>query len=90
MKGKEGIKSEDVKPPTSSFGHVSRDVGSASGGELSQARLVNVRVLANKEFCGKVASALEPLGLVVTGFEEDPQRNPGIFRMFLAGRLRGS
>lgn len=49
------------------------------------AALINVRVLANKQFCERIAATLEPLGLIITGFKEDPYGNAGVFRMFLVG-----
>lgn len=63
-----------------------RGRGSKLDEELSKVQLVNVRVLANKAFCQKVTAALEPLGLVVTGFEPDPQGTPNTYRLFLVGR----
>lgn len=73
-----------VKPSPSSL-----DSGKTSDEEAPRVGLVNVRnvrVLADKNFCRKVAAALEPLGLITTGFEPDPKGTPNVYRMFLAGR----
>jgi hypothetical protein len=89
MKGKDVFETGGAEPQANSSGHISHSVGSPLDERLSKARLVNVRVLANKESCLKIATALEPLALVVTGFQEDPLGNLGVFRMFLAGMARG-
>jgi len=70
-----------VKPSPSSLGS-----GKMSDEEAPGVGLVNVRVLGGRDFCKKVAAALEPLGLITTGFEPDPHGTPNVFRMFLAGR----
>lgn len=85
MKSKEVLYESGAESTASSIGEIRHSVSSAPDGELSQSRLINIRVLAGKEYCRKVAATLRPLGLVISGFQEDPKGNPGIFRMFLVG-----
>jgi hypothetical protein len=78
----EKAKFEDGAKPSPSL----IDSGKASDGETPGADLANVRVLATEAFCRKIAEILRPTGLLVTGFEADPKKKPGVYRMFLAGR----
>lgn len=90
MKSKGIFETGGAESEASFVGIDDHSVGPAPDEELLKARFVNVRVLGNKGACKKVAVALENLGLVVTAFDEDPLKNPGLYRMFLAGKLGGN